>query len=73
MMTFKLHFKKVTKQGTIKTKFDRDKLKDLKVSSIFDTQVGRHTSQYCYDSVMRTALQASAEVLTSSNQARKGC
>ena len=40
MMTFKLHLKKVSKQGHTRVKFDLEKLKDPEVAEMFKAMIG---------------------------------
>ena len=40
MMTFKLHLKKVSKQGHSRIRFDLEKLKDPEVAETFKTMIG---------------------------------
>ena len=41
MMTFKLHLKKVNKQGHTRIRFDLEKLKDPEVAEAFKAMIGR--------------------------------
>ena len=40
MMTFKLHLKKVSKQGHSRIRFDLEKLKDPEVAEMFKARIG---------------------------------
>ena len=40
MMTFKLHLRKVSKQGHIRIRFDLEKLKDPEVAETFKAMIG---------------------------------